>query len=251
VFDIGANIGNTSLLLASCVAKSGRVFAFEPNPTCFSKLEQIIKIAYYRNLRAYPLALSDTCGVLTMFIDLRDGSGASTIVADNAKREQAWHKAEYSPISVTASTLDAFCKTSNFVPTFLKVDVEGAEEMVIRGGQVVIARHKPLIWFECWCGLESGTQINQNLGHFKQLSDLGYNFFLATIFKFNNRWIPESDSVNPLQLLPLEPQMLKSFPVMGCDILAATKDHMERLQNHDLISKLNAKNHILGLVHGN
>jgi len=245
VFDVGANNGNVALLLASCVGKSGHVCAFEPNPDCFSKLEQIAKIAYYRNLRVYPFALSDISGTLTMMIDLREGSGASTVVAESAERESMWHKARYSKTLVTAITLDAFCETSGYVPTFLKIDVEGAEEMVIRGGQGIIARYQPIIWFECWCGLESGKQINLRLGHFKQLSDLGYSFFLATIFKFDGTWIYEGNQINPLQLLPFDPQMLECLPPMGSDILAVTNKHIDRLQNYGLISELDAKSHIL------
>lgn len=44
-FDIGANTGDTALLMASCVAKSGLVYAFEPIPACFAKLEQSAKNA--------------------------------------------------------------------------------------------------------------------------------------------------------------------------------------------------------------
>ena len=247
-FDIGANTGDTALLMASCVTKSGLVCAFEPIPACFTKLEQSAKNAWYRNLHAHHLALSDTSGNLTLNIDLREGGFASTIVAEHAEREATWHEARYSPISVTSTTLDAFCETSNIIPSFLKIDVEGAEEMVMRGGHKIIAKFHPLIWFECWCGTNNGAQINHNLGHFKQLSDLGYNFFLATLFKLNGGWIHENNQINPAQLLRFEPKMLEHIPAMGCDILAATNDQLGLLHKCGLISEADARNHILGFL---
>ena len=247
VFDIGANNGETALLMASCVGSSGHVCAFEPNPTLFARLSQCATSTFYRNLHAIPFALSDTIGTLTLLIDLRDGAGASTIVAQSAERETAWHGASYKPTLVSATTLDAFCDKYDRVPTFIKIDVEGAEEMVVRGGRKVIANHKTLIWFELWAGLDNGVQINQNLSHFKQLSEAGYAFFVASIFKVSNRWVPECDPANPAKLMPLDPEILEQLPVIGCDILAATPSQMERLHKCGLVSRRDAKSHILGL----
>ena len=248
VIDVGANMGYTSTLMASCVEKLGIVYAFEPNPICFAKLEQSSKNAWHKNLHSYPFALYDNIGQITLQIDLREGSGASTIVAEHAERERTWHEAKYSAIVANTTTLDSFCEKSKIIPTFIKIDVEGAEDKVIRGGQNVITKHHPLIWFECWGGTDNGAQINHNLGHFKQLSDLGYNFFLATLFKLNDGWIHENNRINPEQLLRFEPKMLEHIPAMGCDILAATNDQIGLLHKCGLISEADAKNHILGFL---
>lgn len=244
VCDIGANMGYTSVLMASCVEETGFVYAFEPNPVCFVKLEQSAKIAWHKNLFAYLFALSDDIGQITLQIDLREGSGASTIVAEYAERESAWHEAKYSTILVNTTTLDSFCEKSKIMPIFIKIDVEGAEDKVIQGGKSVITDHHPLIWFECWCGQENNTQINKNLGHLKFLSNIGYKFFLATILKFNGKWTSENSPLNPSLLLPLELQMLENLPASGFDILAAMPNHLNRLQNCGLISESNAKAHL-------
>jgi FkbM family methyltransferase len=250
VLDIGANAGEMSLLMASCVAPAGRVYAFEPQPDCFLELQRSAESAPALNLSAFSLALSDAGGPVTLLKDMRDGGGASTLMAAHADREVAARNAEFSPTPVTATTLDAFCEASALAPDFLKIDVEGAEELVIRGGRKTIAAALPLIWFECWGGLENGAQINGNLGHFAQLSAAGYKFFLATIFKLNDRWIPESDPVNPAQLLPFDPLMLESSPAMGADVLAAAGDDLVRLRDSGLISNADAGSHLRGFAAG-
>jgi hypothetical protein len=123
--------------------------------------------------------------------------------------------------------------------------VEGAEDKVIRGGQDIIAKHHPLLWFECWVGLESGVQINKRLSHFDLLADCSYTFFMATLFKLNDEWIPESDKRNPAQLMPFDPPLVNLIPAIGCDIIAATARQRETLAESGLISKADAKSHIL------
>ena len=164
-FDIGANKGSTALLLSRCVGKAGHVYAFDPNRTCFAKLEQAAASAWHRNIRPYPLALSDIHGTLRLLIDMREGSLASTTVVDHAHREEKMHGAIYDHTSVDAPTLDEFCVRYDVVPTFLTVDVEGAEAAVMRGGKKLISTHLPLIWFVCWYWLEGGAPRNQTLCH--------------------------------------------------------------------------------------
>jgi hypothetical protein len=180
----------------------------------------------------------------TLHVDERQGAVASTMVPEHATRETLWHEASYRPEVVRVTTLDSFCETSGLAPTFLKIDVEGAEEMVIRGGRITIERHLPMIWFECWCGIEENKPINERLQHFQILSRAGYRFFLATLFKLKNRWVSETSTENPTQLLPLTPSLIDRLPVMGCDILAARPDQITRLSDCSLISNLSASAHL-------
>lgn len=243
-FDVGANVGNTAWLMSSCVGKRGSVYAFEPNPTCFSALEQVKNSLWFPNLKVLPFALADRSASVVLHVDTRQGSVASTIMHEHAQRESMWHEAGYSQTAVTAITLDTFCETYEVTPTFLKLDVEGAEEKVIQGGREVIAFKKPIIWFECWGGVENGRSINRNLGHFEFLSNMNYIFFLATVFKLNGQWYTQNSKVNPTQLLPFDPHLLNKISAIGCDILAVPPYYLNRLKTNNLISVESAKAHL-------
>ena len=246
IFDIGANNGDITLLLSSCAGSSGSVYAFEPNTDCLPALRHSAANAWHKNIYVHCLALSDSTGEVRMMKDTREGSFASTLIQDHADREQVLHSASYTIDTVTATTLDIFCGTSRITPSFLKIDVEGAEEMVINGGKETISRAKPTIWFECWGGRDSGNPINKKLGHFAQLSKDGYSFFIATIFKYDKNWVPKDSGLNPRLLLPLNPRILDTLPILGCDVLAVTRPDLDLLKSHGIVSETSAEEHIFG-----
>lgn len=246
-FDIGANVGDTSLMMASCVGRSGSVCAFEPNPACFTRLTVSSQGAWNRNVRPFELALADRAAKAELFIDLRAGAYASTLVKTHAQRETAWHAARYAPATVEATTLDGFCEVFEILPSFIKIDVEGAEGMVIRGGLNVITNSRPVIWFECWCGQLGGERVNEDMAHFNELEKVEYTFLVGTIFKLNGEWIPESSAANPSELLPCDKEGLEQVPAMGCDIVAVPTEKLSELNRQNLVSSLTLLEHIAKL----
>lgn len=65
VLDVGANIGYFSVLMASCVGESGRVYSFEPNPQILHTLKQ--NTSAWKNLTVMPWALSEANGQQDLF----------------------------------------------------------------------------------------------------------------------------------------------------------------------------------------
>jgi FkbM family methyltransferase len=120
VLDIGANIGFTALLFARTGA---RVIAFEPSPRAFRLLQKNVG----DKVELQHLALSDVAGVLT-FAE-HDRLDCSAV-------------AEFG-FEVNATTLDAL----DMRPSFIKLDVEGHEAAVLRGGTETL-RRGPRIFFE-------------------------------------------------------------------------------------------------------
>lgn len=59
---------------------------------------------------------------------------------------------------VLVTTLDILCETHGYKPTFVKVDVEGMEYDVLRGGEQTINLHRPVVMIE-----ENG--LSQRYGH--------------------------------------------------------------------------------------
>ncbi len=166
--DIGAHIGWYSVNLAK---KSNHVYSFECSPKSFNYLCANIalngvdyKITKYNN------ALSSRDGYTDYFIrDPKDGggNGISKFDYDNIHRTNT--------IKVPMKTLDSF-GISNV--NFIKIDVEGHELDVLKGGvQTIMDNNYPKILFESWDEDKESTgipaiQLRKNL--FEYLYSLEY-----------------------------------------------------------------------------
>lgn len=142
VMDIGANTGSFSLLPAFNRAMT--VFAFEPVPPVYDILCANIRVnALGGCVTAVNTALSDGVGEGDMLIPLnRAQSGLSFL---DTRAPDMPCRTERVPIT----TLDQFCATQGLVRLeFIKIDVEGLEHKVLRGGEQTIRRYTPTILFE-------------------------------------------------------------------------------------------------------
>jgi FkbM family methyltransferase len=126
--DVGACIGDTTVPMAEVVGHEGKVFAFEPNPMAFACL--VYNTRLYPQVKCYPYALSHEYG--TIALKLNANVGASHIV----------DKGDLLAISVT---LDSFGLNG---VRFIKMDVEGFELNVIRGGWKTISLCRPRMMIE-------------------------------------------------------------------------------------------------------
>jgi len=137
ILDVGANFGYYSLKLASALRGEGRVFAFEPSSAIFSRLEQNIRLNCLESLvTAIRSGLSDDVGFAHLE-QCEANSGAATLSMEG-KGER-----------IVLDTLDNFCETQKISKfNLIKIDVEGNELRVLRGGTRVFASHKPIIMLE-------------------------------------------------------------------------------------------------------
>ena len=142
VFDIGANIGLHTLLLAD-LAHQGKVFAFEPNPELLPCLR--LTISRVQNAELIPYALSDKSGTQTLFIP--DDDHMMSSFSD-------WSVGSFSRSAHTVNcetiTLDDLLSSGRITkPDFIKCDVEGAEARVFRGAtEALNNRDAPIVLFE-------------------------------------------------------------------------------------------------------
>src|SRR5260370_19378228 len=70
VVDIGAHGGYFSLIGASRVGATGRVYAFEPYPASFEELQRNIEPNGYKNIHAVRKAVSDRTGVHKLLVNI-------------------------------------------------------------------------------------------------------------------------------------------------------------------------------------
>jgi len=133
IVDMGANIGYFTLLAARLVGKSGKVYAFEPEPRNLYYLLKNIEINKYDNIVAVQKAVSDKKGKTTLYLCPYD-SGHHTINQYEGIKAYAPHlvgdKKDF--VEVETITLDDFLKDERKV-NVIKMDVEGAEALVLSG----------------------------------------------------------------------------------------------------------------------
>jgi len=143
VLDIGANIGYFTLLAASLVGDSGKVFAFEPELKNYSLLSKNIEINGYKNVIAVPKAVSDKVGELQLFLDREESGGHSLFKASAIRGNENSIEA----ITVNTTSIDEFFGDSGQVVDIIKIDIEGAEVMALNGMQNTINKSKNIKLF--------------------------------------------------------------------------------------------------------
>jgi FkbM family methyltransferase len=137
--DIGANIGLYSNAL---LAVSGRCIAFEPLPPMAALLKKGFRRAGER-FRVERVALSDRPGTATLRMPKGD-FGYTTMEPDNALEGKVDTK-KLVTFDVETRQLDDYALDD---VRFVKIDVEGHEESVLRGGRETLRRCRPSVLVE-------------------------------------------------------------------------------------------------------
>jgi FkbM family methyltransferase len=136
--DVGANIGWYSLLAAGLVGPTGRVVAVEPNPANVALLEAGAKDNGLTNITALTMAVADAPGVLALETD---GSNGRIIPVPGPPAQPV--RASYVVAAQSLDSVLAQCQVSRV--HLVKLDVEGAEPLVLKGAQQVLARDQPVL----------------------------------------------------------------------------------------------------------
>lgn len=137
VVEAGANYGYYTLLMAKKVGPSGKIYTFEANPDVYSYLASSIVLNGLNNVIALNKALADhefKSFLAYEYVNV----GAGYILSEEQARADKI-KTEYSiirPISV--STIDH--ELSGVVADVLRMDVEGAEYLILKGARRLLAR---------------------------------------------------------------------------------------------------------------
>jgi FkbM family methyltransferase len=143
ICDIGANIGYYSNSWARNLAPGGRVHSFEPVPSTYSRLVRNIALnGLQERVIAKNCGLGDKVATLTMYVPAFSGSGAASLM--NLHQDEGSLE-----VQVPVDTLDRYFR-ANHIESFdlAKIDVEGAELLVVKGGADAIRTHRPLLFLE-------------------------------------------------------------------------------------------------------
>lgn len=193
--DVGANVGMHTVLAAELVGETGKVLAFEPGSNNLEPL--YAAIGEHKpgrgEVEVVVKPLAAEAGPVTFHLCAEGGGGNA--LWDPGKfptNPRSREKPESSLMQ--ASTLDLEVTSRGLQPRLIKIDVEGAEQLVLEGGAGVLVTHKPpFIVAELH---EFGLQ---QMGHSQQslrelMSRVGYDTYMLF-----------ADGAKPYRLAPGEP----------------------------------------------
>jgi len=175
VYDIGAHVGFYSLLASELVGEGGRVIAFEPVPRNLNYLTKHLQINQCNNVVVIEAAVSDKSGIF----HFNEGPSSSM-----------GHLSVEGNLTVNTVSIDELVGDGKIpVPDYIKIDVEGAELLVLKGAKstlsnyspkIFLATHSPKLHADCCNFLASlGYKLNPIVGN-----DL---YATTEIFAYKNR----------------------------------------------------------------
>lgn len=169
--DVGANIGEVALHLARKVQPGGEVHAFEPAPPVLERLkENVDRNAMQETVRVWPVALCDSTGRARFSFaePATCNQGMGSLV--NRSNRVVGPETE-----VETWSLDDFVKAHGIGRVdFMKVDIQGAEWLLLQGGRKFFSEVGPDLLIEVSdpdlrCGGHGGRELCQSL------ESLGYS----------------------------------------------------------------------------
>ncbi len=173
--DIGAHVGRHTLPMAKAVGSAGKVFAFEPLPSIYAELRRTVENAQGDEC--------DLAAILTHNVALGEQEGEATFVfvpdfpEYSGFRERTYHddSLRRETIDVSVLRLDSFRAEFGKV-RFMKIDAEGGELTILRGGATLIGESAPVVSFEL--GNASLTNYPYTAAdYFDFFAKLGYTLF--------------------------------------------------------------------------
>ncbi len=200
LIDIGAHLGYFSALFAS--APDRTAYSVELNPKTFSLLERTLTSA--SGVKGKTMAVN---------AGFSDEEGEVLVTSAFTSPTFSLAKTEENPDArgrrVNITTLDWFCADAEVVPDFIKIDVEGFEQHVWRGGQQVISKYRPFVLMELHTPQLKAQSIS-TLAFIHEIQTAGY-----LVFSTQDNRSKQAEPFLPLDELP---------QAQNFDILCVPKD---------------------------
>jgi FkbM family methyltransferase len=139
-YDIGGYKGYYAGVMA--LKGAVNVFVFEPMPANAEKIDKLINLNPSLPIHLQKLAVSDYTGKAVFKLMTEETMGK--LEASSFQKDEK----EVTQLTVNCVTLDDLTKNNLPEPDFIKIDVEGAEEFVLKGGIQLLEKKKPLLMIE-------------------------------------------------------------------------------------------------------
>ena len=165
-WDIGANIGFYTCLFAAQVTDTGAVVTFEPARHTYRYLRENVALNQFTNVTLINKGLSDTAAARPLYYtDAVLTEGTASLKYTNGRTASE---------PVKLDTIDALiCELP--VPNLIKIDVEGYQLEVLRGGENCLRTHAPLLIAELKDVGETNRAMFREIEAY--VADLGYQIY--------------------------------------------------------------------------
>lgn len=181
ILDIGSHIGYHSLAYSS-INPNARIYAFEPQSKVFDLLVKNISNNSISNIKAYNCAVSNIEGIFSLSEGISDGENPNTRIEYGTEKKfnlggvsLGKNGEQVKTITIDSLDLDGL--------DFVKIDVEGAESLVMMGGIETIKKYRPVICFES--NFKTITEDMKEMFGYKDvktpmeiLREIGYTIFV-------------------------------------------------------------------------
>lgn len=138
IIDIGAHIGLFSASASQLTGPTGKVVCFEPTPGTYAVLTETLRLNHCTNVTPVQAAVSHTPGEAVFYIGDAEGCNSNSLVKNKSEEELTAY-----PVKLV--DIDSVVATYQLRPSLIKIDAEGAELDVLRGGLQTYKNFKPIL----------------------------------------------------------------------------------------------------------
>lgn len=138
LLDIGAHIGLFSATASQLTGPTGRIICFEPTPGTYAVLTETLRLNKCSNVTAVQAAVSSQEGEATFYVSATAACNSNSLVKNKAD-------GELTPYAVKLVTIDSVVSGYSIRPSLVKIDAEGAEYDVLKGGVNTFKTLKPVL----------------------------------------------------------------------------------------------------------
>lgn len=136
VIDIGAHLGLFSTYCSKLT--DGTIVCFEPTPGTFPILKKTLELNHCNNVTAVQAAVGDKNGTATFYVSYTATCNSNSLLKNKPDEE-------LSAYEVKLLTIDSITPDHALEPSLIKIDVEGAELDVLKGGIETFRKFKPVL----------------------------------------------------------------------------------------------------------
>lgn len=191
ILDVGAHVGYYTLLLALSVGETGKVIAFEPEPSNFELLRRNVLLNRLSNVICEQAAVLDHEGRTTLYLSSINKGDHRVFDARDDDRFNSGRPR--SMVLVQTIMIDKYLRDHRIKADLVKMDIQGAEMLALRGMTDTLSDPNVVLFCEFWpyALRKAGSDPMQFLG---SLKGLGIELFEI---------VEAKETVLPVQIIEL------------------------------------------------